>query len=197
MEFSALADAFEKIEATTKRLEMMEYLVELFKKTPPDLIDKVVYLTQGKLYPDYLGMPELGIADKLAMRSISLASGRPVSEVEEAYKELGDLGSAAERLLSKKAQLTFFTQPLTVERVYATLDKIAKTTGPGSVDQKVKLLAGLLTDASPKEAKYIVRIVTGRLRLGVADMTVLDALAEAFTGSRDNRPVLELSLIHI
>jgi len=191
MEFSVLADAFEKIEATTKRLEMMEYLVELFKAPPPDLIDKVVYLTQGKLYPDYLGMPELGVADKLAMRAISMSSGRSVSEVEEIYKQLGDLGTAAEQLLKKKTQLAFFTQPLTVERVYATLDKIAKATGPGSVSQKVRLLAGLLADASPKEAKYIIRIVTGRLRLGVADMTVLDALAQAFTGSRENRPILE------
>ncbi len=191
MKFSVLAEAFERIEATTKRLEMMKYLVELLKATPPEIIDKVIYLTQGKLYPDYLGLPELGIADKLAMRSISMASGKPVSEVERAYKELGDLGSAAERLLAKRAQLAFFTQPLTVERVYATLDKIAKTTGPGSVDQKVKLLAGLLVDASPKEAKYIIRIVTGKLRLGVADMTVLDALAQAFTGTRENRPILE------
>ncbi len=191
MDFSVLADAFERIEATTKRLEMMEYLVELFKATPPELIDKVVYLTQGKLYPDYLGLPELGVADKLAMRAISIASGRSLSEIEEAYKELGDLGKAAERVLAKKAQLAFFAQPLTVERVYATLDKIAKTTGPGSVDQKVRLLAGLLADASPKEAKYIIRIVTGKLRLGVADMTVLDALAQAFTGSRENRHVLE------
>ncbi|HDJ26356.1 MAG TPA: ATP-dependent DNA ligase [Candidatus Bathyarchaeota archaeon] len=191
MKFSVLAEAFEKIEATTKRLEMMEYLVELFKATPPDLIDKVVYLTQGKLYPDYLGMPELGVADKLAMRAISTVSGRSVSEVEDAYKRLGDLGKAAEELLKKKAQMTFFTQPLTVERVYATLDRIAKATGPGSISQKVRLLAGLLTDASPKEARYIIRIVTGRLRLGVADMTVLDALAQAFTGSRDNRPILE------
>ncbi len=191
MEFSVLAEAFERIEATTKRLEMMEYLVDLFKRTPPEIIDKVVYLTQGKLYPDYLGMPELGIADKLAMRAISMASGRPVAEVEKAYKELGDLGKVAEALMAKKSVMTFFSQPLTVERVYATLDKIAKTTGPGSVDQKVRLLAGLLADASPKEARYIIRIVTGRLRLGVADMTVLDALAQAFTGSRDNRPVLE------
>ena len=191
MEFSVLAEAFERIEATTKRLEMMEYLVDLFKRTPPEIIDKVVYLTQGKLYPDYLGMPELGIADKLAMRAISMASGRPVAEVEKAYKELGDLGKVAEALMAKKSVMTFFSQPLTVERVYATLDKIARTTGPGSMDQKVRLLAGLLADASPKEARYIIRIVTGRLRLGVADMTVLDALAQAFTGSRDNRPVLE------
>ena len=191
MEFSVLAEAFERIEATTKRLEMMEYLVDLFKRTPPEIIDKVVYLTQGKLYPDYLGMPELGIADKLAMRAISMASGRPVAEVEKAYKELGDLGKVAEALMAKKSVMTFFSQPLTVERVYATLDKIARTTGPGSMDQKVRLLAGLLADASPREARYIIRIVTGRLRLGVADMTVLDALAQAFTGSRDNRPVLE------
>ena len=191
MEFSVLAEAFERIEATTKRLEMLDYLVELFKKTPPEIIDKVVYLTQGKLYPDYLGMPELGIADKLAMRAISMASGRPVAEVERSYKELGDLGTVAEALLARKAVMALFSEPLTVERVYATLDKIAKTIGPGSVDQKIRLLAGLLADATPKEARYIVRIVTGRLRLGVADMTVLDALAQAFTGSRENRPILE------
>ena len=191
MEFSVIAEVFERIEATTKRLEMMDLLTDLLKKTPPEIIDKVIYLTQGKLYPDYLGMPELGIADKLAMRAISMASGRPLSEVEKTYKELGDLGSTAEALLSKKAQLSLFAKPLTVERVYETLDKIAKATGPGSVDQKVRLLAGLLTDASPREAKYIIRIVTGKLRLGVADMTVLDALAQAFTGSRENRPILE------
>jgi len=190
LKFSVVADAYEKIEATTKRLEMTDLLVELLKKTPPDVIKEVVYLTTGKLCPDYMGV-ELGIADKLAIRAISLASGRPAKQVEEDYKKTGDLGTTAQRLLEKKGQATLFREPLTVRRVYSTLYKIAEASGPGSIDQKVRWLAGLLTDATPKEAKYILRMVTGRLRLGVADMTVLDALAAAYAGGRENRPLLE------
>jgi DNA ligase-1 len=93
--------------------------------------------------------------------------------------------------MEKKTQATFFSSPLTVERVYETLDKIANSTGSGSIDTKLALLAGLLSDASPSEAKYIVRTVTGSLRLGIADMTVLDALALAFGGGKETREHLE------
>ena len=72
--YSELVAAYESLERTTKRLEMTETLVSLFRKVPPDLIDKVVYLTQGKLYPDFMGI-ELGIAEKLALRSIAEAAG--------------------------------------------------------------------------------------------------------------------------
>ena len=190
MDYSLVAETFERIEATTKRLEMTDYLVELLKKTPPEIVREVVYLTTGRLCPDYIGL-ELGIADKLAIRAIALASGHPVKEVSELYKKTGDLGLTAQQLLEKKGQATLFRTPLTVKKVYATLYKIAEATGPGSIDQKVRWLAGLLTDATPKEAKYIIRMVTGRLRLGIADMTVLDALAAAYAGGREYRPILE------
>ena len=190
MDYSLVAETFERIEATTKRLEMTDYLVGLLKKTPPEIVREVVYLTTGRLCPDYIGL-ELGIADKLAIRAIALASGHPVKEVSELYKKTGDLGLTAQQLLEKKGQATLFRTPLTVKKVYATLYKIAEATGPGSIDQKVRWLAGLLTDATPKEAKYIIRMVTGRLRLGIADMTVLDALAAAYAGGREYRPILE------
>ena len=70
MDYSIIADTFEMMEKTTKRLELTDYLVKLLKSTPSELIDKVVYLMQGKLYPDYEGI-ELGVADKLALRAIS------------------------------------------------------------------------------------------------------------------------------
>jgi len=89
--------------------------------------------------------------------------------------------------------VSFFPKPLTVERVYETLDKMARSTGSGSMDLKIGFLAGLLSDASPKEAKYVIRIVTGSLRLGIADMTVLDALAIAFGGGKETREHLERS----
>ncbi|MEM2673945.1 MAG: ATP-dependent DNA ligase, partial [Candidatus Bathyarchaeia archaeon] len=97
----------------------------------------------------------------------------------------------AQKFLEKRRQTSFFQKPLTVERVYQTLDKIAKASGEGSIDLKVNLLAGLLADASPKDAKYIIRTVTGKLRLGIADMTVLDALAIAYGGGKDARDIIE------
>jgi len=169
---------------------MTDYLVELFKKTPKNLIDKVVYLTQGKLYPDFMGI-EIGIAEKLAIKAVARAAGRKMQEIENDLRKTGDLGETAQKFLEKKLQVTFFQQPLTVERVYQTLDKIARASGSGSIDQKIALLAGILSDAEPKEAKYIIRTITGKLRLGIADMTVLDALAIAYGGGKETRPILE------
>ena len=190
MRYSSIAEAYEKIEATTKRLEMTDYLVEILKETPTSLIDKVVYLTQGKLYPDFVGI-EIGIAEKLAVRAVARAAGHKENDIEKDMQKTGDLGETAQKFMEKRAQSTFFSTPLTVERVYETLDKIAKSTGLGSVDTKLAQLAGLLADASPSEAKYIVRTVTGRLRLGIADMTVLDGLAVAFGGGKGTREMLE------
>ncbi|MDF2958061.1 MAG: ATP-dependent DNA ligase [Candidatus Alkanophagales archaeon MCA70_species_1] len=189
MWYSELVEVYEKIEATTKRLEMTEYLVELFKKTPSALIDKVVYLTQGRLYPEFVGI-ELGLAEKLALRALANAAGIPLKSVEGEAKKVGDVGLAAENILKRKKQATLFSGRLDVETVYSTLDKIARTTGEGSVDIKIKLLSGLLADATPKEAKYLMRTVTGRLRLGVADMTILDALAVAFA-DKEQRELVE------
>ncbi len=188
--FSVLADYYEKIERTSKRLEMTDYLVKLFRNTPIEVLDKVVYLTQGKLFPEYVGV-ELGVADKLALRAVALASGLPLSSLEKMLKEKGDIGLVGEEALKRRTQIAFFTEPLTVERVYNDLVKIAKATGPSSQDVKIKTLAGLLSDAQPKEARYLLRIVTERLRLGVRDMTILDALAVAFAGGKANRDILE------
>ncbi|MGD9130524.1 MAG: ATP-dependent DNA ligase [Candidatus Bathyarchaeota archaeon] len=191
MKYSRIAEAYEKIEATTKRLEMTDYLVEILKDTPTSLIDKVVYLTQGKLYPDFVGI-EIGIAEKLAVRAVARAAGHREKDIEVNMQKTGDLGETTQKFMEKKAQATLgFSTPLTVQRVYETLDKIANSTGSGSVDLKLGLLAGLLSDASPSEAKYIVRTVTGNVRLGIADMTVLDALAVAFGGGKETREHLE------
>lgn len=190
MNYAVIADAYEKIEATTKRLEMTDLLVDLLKHTPKEIIAKVVYLTQGKLYPDFTGI-EIGVAEKLAIKALVRSSGRKESEFLIDLQKSGDIGDAAERQLAKKKQSTFFTRTLTVEHVYETLDKMAKTSGSGAVDSKMALLAGLLSDASPKEAKYLIRTVTGNLRLGIADMTVLEALAIAYGGGKEAREPIE------
>jgi DNA ligase-1 len=190
LDYAVIADAYEKIEATTKRLEMTDLLVDLLKNTPKTVIAKVVYLTQGKIYPDFVGL-EIGVAEKLAVKALARASGRRQSEIEEELRKSGDIGTAAEKILAKKRQSTFFQKKLTAEKVYETLDKMAKTSGSGAIGSKMALLAGLLSDASPKEAKYIMRTVTGNLRLGIADMTVLDALAIAYGGGKESRDLTE------
>jgi len=190
LKYAEIADAYEKIEATTKRLEMTDLLVDLLKCTPKEIIDKVVYLTQGKIYPDFVGV-EIGVAERLAIKALARASGRRESEIEEDLKKSGDIGETAQKMIAAKKQVTFFQQPLTVQRVYETLDKMAKASGAGAVDAKMALLAGLLSDATPKEAKYIMRTVTGNLRLGIADMTVLDALAIAYGGGKEARELIE------
>ena len=187
MEFSRVADLYEKIEDTTKRLEMTDHLVSLFKDSPPQIIDKVVYLTQGKLYPDYMGI-ELGMAERMAIEAVSRATLVAKKKINQLYKQSGDLGLTVEELLKGRFPPL---KALTVEDVYSTLDKIAKTSGKGSNEIKIRLLSRLLRGSRPKEAKYIVRIVTGKLRLGIGDMTILDALALAFTGDKSNRPILE------
>ena len=190
MRYSFIAESYEKIEATTKRLEMTDYLVDLLKQTPKDIIDKVVYLTQGKLYPDFVGL-EIGVAEKLAIRAVVKATGHSEKDIEAEMKRVGDLGETTAKFLEKKAQITFFQELLTVEKVYESFDKMAKATGAGSMDQKINLLAGLIANATPKEAKYVIRTVTGELRLGIADMTVLDALAIAYGGGKEAREALE------
>jgi DNA ligase-1 len=190
LRYAVIAEAYEKIEATTKRLEMTDLLVDLLKNTPKEIINKVVYLTQGKISPDFVNL-EIGVAEKLAIKALARASGRKESEIEEDLKKTGDIGETAQKFVGNKRQVTFFQQPLTVQRAYEVLGKMARTSGSGAIDLKISLLAGLLAAATPKEAKYIMRTVTGNLRLGIADMTVLDALAIAYGGGKENRGYLE------
>ena len=190
LKYSVIAESYEKIEATTKRLEMTDLLVDLLRSTPKDAIEKVAYLTQGKLYPDFLGV-EIGVAEKLALKALARATGNSQTVLEEDLRKSGDIGETGQKFMSKKRQATFFQDALTVERVYETLDKVAKASGSGAVDAKMALLAGLLAAASPLEAKYVLRTVTGNLRLGIADMTVLDALALAYGGGKDARVFVE------
>jgi DNA ligase-1 len=178
------------MEATTKRLELTQHLVDLFKQTPPEIIAKVVYLIQGKIRPDFEGV-ELGVAEKLAIRALSKSAGIPIKKIAEIYAEDGDLGHTAAKMIERKTQTTFLTQDITAERVYETLYKIAKLEGARSQDMKMKYISSLLNDATPQEAKFILKISMGTLRLGIADNTVMDALAIAYTGAKENREKLE------
>lgn len=190
MEYSRVAARYEELEGISGRNEMTRVLAELLKETPRAELPLLVYLTQGKLRPDYEGV-ELGLAEKLALRVVSSASGLSAEKVYATYVKLGDIGTAAEQLLTTRSQGTLFSEGLTLKRVYDTLLRMASQTGSGSIELKLKELGSLLSDATPKEAKFIMRTVTGELRLGVADYTVLDAAATAFLGGKEERGTVE------
>src|SRR5881296_1329070 len=184
MKFSEVVDAYEKIEATTKRLGMTELLVGLLRRTPKEDLEKVVYLTQGRIHPDYEGI-EFGLAEKMVMRVLTHATGLDDTRIGRLWKERGDLGLVAQEAIAARRQRPLESTPLTVAKVYENLDAIARESGEGSQERKVRLLSDLLGTATPREAKYIVRMVVGKMRLGVADMTIVDALALTFATKTD------------
>jgi DNA ligase-1 len=199
VEFRLIAEYFDKLERISSRIQLTALLADLLKKTPPDAIDKVVYLIQGKLWPDFYGYPELGVGEKFLIKAIALATGVKEEDVENQVKTVGDPGEVAYRIKAglggKQASIYTFIggkqEGVTVEETYDALSKIALAQGEGSRDAKIRILAGLLKKASPIEAKYIVRFVDGRLRVGIGDATVLDALASAYAGGTVARPILE------
>ena len=190
MKFAEIAEFFERMEVTSKRLELTEILVELLKNTPINVISKVTYLIQGKLRPNFEGV-ELGIAERLAMKAISKSAGVSMKKIEDGYKVGGDLGVTAANILKQKTQTTFSAESITLERVYDTLFKIAKLEGRGSQDMKIKYISSLLNDATTNESKFILKILLGTLRLGIAENTLMDALAIAFTDEKSNRVLIE------
>ncbi len=190
MKFSIISDAFQKMESTSKRLELTDILVKLIQEIPKDVISKAVYLIQGKLRPNFEGV-ELGIAEKLVMKAMSKSSGIPLKKIEDDYNKGGDLGQTAENILQQKIQTTFASETITLEKVYETLFKISKLEGKGSQEMKMRYVSSMLNDATPQESKFILKILLGTLRLGIAENTVMDALAIAFTGKKENREVIE------
>ncbi len=199
MEFATLAKHFEALEDTTKRLEMTGIVVEVLSGLEgADEVEAFVRLLQGKVRPDWEGV-ELGLAEKLVLHVIARAGGLDakaggVDVATKAYHDKGDLGLAAEAMLAKKqgaAQVGLMafgddtqSDGLSTVEVHTRLLAIARATGSGSQEDKKQLLWRLLTDVGPLEARYVIRAVAGRLRLGVSDMTLLDALAVWTTPDR-------------
>lgn len=189
MDYLTLAEAYEKIEATRSRLEMADLLVELLRQVPVDEVEMVILLTQGKLAPDFKGV-EMGIAEKLALKAIYEATRVNETEIQKLWLRDGDLGNVAFEAVSRKKQTSLFTEHLSVKMVFRNLEQIAGSSGAGSQDMKLKLLAKMMHDSSPVEAKYIARTLAGKLRLGIADMTLIDALAIAYA-SKEERDAIE------
>ncbi len=190
MDFLAIAEIFEDMHKTNSRLVLIDHLVTLFKKTPVNTIKKIIYLLQGNLSPASEGI-ELGLGEKLTIKAIAESTGISVKEVEEKYGKIGDLGETAKEIAKNKYQQTLVKEKITIERIYSTFEKIAKSLGSQSQIIKLRLVSSLLNDATPLESKYIIKFLLGNLRLGIAEYSIIDALAIAFTGNKNNRKKIE------
>lgn len=188
MRYIKLVEVYKRLEATSKKLEKRDILAELYKSCDEKDLYPVVLLSMGEVYPT--GELELGIATELMKRIIAETFGISQSEVEEKFKEFGDLGSAAEEFAKRKKQLTLLKKELTVEMVFEDLRELPLITGEKSQERKANIVKELLLHAEPEEAKYIVRTILGELRIGVAEGIVRDAIAKAF--EKDPKQVEEV-----
>lgn len=179
MQFSEVSKKFMEMETTTKRLELTSILGSLLDGAGDDL-KELVYLIQGKLAPDYEGI-EFGISGKLIVKSLANASGQTEEEVNKLFFKNGDLGSTAAELRENIRQAPLVSEDLTLHYVYTKLLDLANSSGHGSVKGKMDIYSDLFMNSKPDDIKYITRIIMGKLRLGVADSTILDSLVSAFS----------------
>jgi len=205
MRFKSLAILFSELDSTTKRLEMTDKLSSFFEniKKSNDFkdLDKIIYLLQGQLVSNIKQFPKIGIAEKMIIEALTLHSGIEKKEIKEILIKKGDIGATAELILTKKKkqkslfdfkdELSETDSSLEVSELYSALQKIALSDGTGSQDVKLGILRGLMRKTSPLETKYLLRIITSTLRVGVSTMTIIDGLALGFTGEKKNRKSIE------
>jgi len=179
MQYSKLCETYEELRKNSSRLKKSTILSDFLKKLKKEKADyQIIYLLQGKAYPDY-DESEFGISEQLCIKALKRASGISKEELVKKWKKIGDLGKVAEEAMSKKKQGTLFSHKLTTTKVLENLQKLPKLEGRGTVDKKLALISELLTSASGIEAKYIIRTLLSHLRIGVAEGTIRDSIVEA------------------
>jgi len=182
MKYSVLADYYEKLEKISAKLKKTDIVSEILKKTPKDSLSKIVLLLNGRVFPAWSD-EELGVANQLMIKSISKVSGISEREIVKDFNKSGDLGLTAENFVKKRKQKVLGKKELIVEKVFENLQLIARQEGKGSQERKLDLVVELLSQASQKEARYVVRTILNQLRIGVAEGIVRDAIAKAFNVS--------------
>ncbi len=185
MHFDELTKYFERLEAASGRLKMYKLLGELFSRAGEDEVAEIAYLLEARLGPPFAAV-NIGMGERMVAAAVAAATKKSEAAVSKLYKELGDLGLVAQRLTPKNTR-----GKLTVSEVYSSLLEIARTSGRGSAEKKVKRLAELIGSVSPLSALYIARFVVGRMRLGVGAPTIIEAVARLQPDAREARAVIE------
>ncbi|MEK6936882.1 MAG: ATP-dependent DNA ligase [Nanoarchaeota archaeon] len=184
MDYKELVKYYEELEGTTKKLEKTDILSKLLKKCSLEELDLIVYLVQGKVFPEW-DERKIGFSSRLMLKAISSVTGVNSEEVEKLWKKKGDLGTVVEELIGKKKQTTLVSRKLDTKKVFENIRKLAELEGEGTVNKKVQLVAELLSNSNDKEAKFIVRTVLEDLRVGVKEGIIRDAIGKAFEKNVD------------
>ena len=179
MEFKKLVKCYESLEATTKKLEKRDIVAKFIKECPTELLSTVVTLLEGRIFPAWMET-ELGVAENIMFKALARVTGLNEHAIKNETKKAGDIGTAAESILKKKKQRTLTAKVLTVENVYKNLEKIPTLTGTGSTGQKISLIAELVSNATPEEGRYLVRLILEVMRIGVGEGIIRNALAVAY-----------------
>jgi len=179
MDYSELAGVYEQLEKTAKKLEKRDIVADFFRDCPAEQLPIVALLIQGRIFPAWSEI-ELGVAENIMVKTLAKTAGLPEKEVKQDIRKHGDIGEGAEDIISRKTQSTLASHKLTVKKVHENLLKIPEQSGIGAIELKISLIAELLSSATSKEAKYIVRTVMQEMRVGVGEGTVRDAIAMAF-----------------
>jgi DNA ligase-1 len=185
VKFIELAASLDQMEGMSSRNELVRILSEVYRACSRDELEPITYLIQGRLAP-FFEPVEIGLGEKMLITAIAVAYSVPKEEVIKLNRQTGDLGVTAQRL----APASQAESPSVVE-VHQRLAKIAAAGGAGSQQEKLDGFTGLLGDLDATSAKHLVRMTLGKMRLGIGDATVLDALSFAKKGDRSLRPVLE------
>jgi len=178
MNYKKLADLYDSLSGTTKRLEKTKILSDFLKDLQEE-DREVLYLLLGDIYPEF-DERKIGISSQLAIKAISKATGTEKEKVVHEWKTIGDLGKVAEKLTKEKRQRTLHHHILTTGKVLENLRKLPELEGKGTVNKKISLITELLTSASPIEALYLTRTLIGDLRIGIKESTIRESMAKAF-----------------
>ncbi len=190
MLFRELAEYYDRLEAVSSRLKMIDIMTELLKGAQKDEVANIIYMTQGVLAPPFEGV-EFGVAEKMMEEAIAVATGYSKEDAYRDYKRQGDMGLTAQSLCGASKLKRMNAKKNMVNEVYRIMLSVAKTSGAGSKEAKIRMLANLLASGTPLEAKYMARYPMGQLRLGLGDSTILEALSKAGTGDRGFKAELE------
>lgn len=198
MLFQTFAETLEALEPVTGRLQMIAMLADTLRQAEADEVAALIYLSQGLLAPEFR-QKEFGVNERLALRAIAAATGYTPTETEQMFKRLGDIGLVAQECRTNPPPDGQVPLPLdaptgdgpTIMEAHALLSAIADATGAGSQERKITLLNEIIGSLTPLSAKHVARILVGRLRVGVGDPTLLDALSQAKAGDKSLRPPLE------
>ena len=180
--FKALAELGEKLEATRKRLLMIDLVADFLKSLDTEEVEPAVSMMLGRPFPKW-SQQTLNVNWATLSEIIKRITGAEWNVFREAFSKSGDIGSATRTVFENakvRKQLTLFQKTLAIMEVRRSLTAIAETAGYGSREKKERLVEALFSLASPLEAKYLVKIFTGETRTGFHEGLMEQAVSKAF-----------------